>query len=305
MRAALILNPNATTTTDELRDVITSALRSVVELDVLPTKKRGHATHLAAAAVQDGCEAVFALGGDGTANEVLQALAGTDVTMGVIPGGGANVMARALGLPNDPVAATSIALSALRAGHRRTIGLGTANGRYFSFDAGFGFDAAVVRSVEQHPMLKRRFKQAAFVYLALRQWVVDDQVREPHITLEYDDAPPEGPVGIVMIGNADPYTYLGPRPVRMTPRADFDRGIDLTALRATGTTGLLRVLGKVLAGGRHLDDRAVLARHDVQAVTLRSTRATPLMVDGDYAGDHLECRIEAVPRALHVLVEAP
>lgn len=305
VRAALILNPNATSTTDQLRDVIAAALRSEVELEVLPTKKRGHATHLAAAAVHDQVDAVFSLGGDGTANEVLQALAGTDVTMGVIPGGGANVMARSLGLPNDPVAATSIALTALREGHRRTIGLGQVNDRYFAFDAGFGFDAAVVRSVEQHPGLKRRFKQAAFVYLAFREWAINDEVRHPHITIEHPDGSTEGPVGIVMLGNADPYTFLGPRPVRMTPQASPDAGIDLTAVRRTGTAHFLAIVGKVLAGGRHLGDDAVISHHDLREVVLTTLKPTPLMVDGDYFGDHTMCRVRSVPSSLHVLVERP
>jgi diacylglycerol kinase family enzyme len=99
VRALLVFNPNATTTDDRVRDVIASALSSATDLEVAPTKQRGHALHLVAGAVHAGVDAVFALGGDGTANEVIQALAGTDVLLGVIPGGGANVFARALGLP--------------------------------------------------------------------------------------------------------------------------------------------------------------------------------------------------------------
>ena len=113
-RALLLFNPNATTTDDAVRDVIASALASAVELSIQPTKQRGHATHLAAGAVHEGVDVVFALGGDGTANEVLQALAGTPVKLGIIPGGGANVFARALGLPNDAVHATSVLLERLR-----------------------------------------------------------------------------------------------------------------------------------------------------------------------------------------------
>ena len=302
-RAALILNPNATVTTDELRDIITAALRSEVDdLAVLPTKRRGHATHLAGAAVAEGRDVVFSLGGDGTANEVLQALAGTDTTMGVIPGGGANVFARALGLPNDAVAATSLALEALRAGHRRTVNLGRVGERYFCFDAGFGFDAGVVRSVEQHPVLKRRFKQAAFVWLALRAWVSDDQMRDPHITVEFDDGGSDGPVGIVMVGNTDPYTYLGSKPIRMTPEADLDGGLDLTAVRRVGTRALTSVLARMFADGRHLRHPDVLSAHDLDGFTLRSARPTPLMVDGEFAGDHTVCRFRSVPAALHVLV---
>src|SRR5690625_1857119 len=158
-RALLIFNPHATTTDDHVRRVIASALASEIDLEVHPTKQRGHATHLAAGAVHDGVDVVFSLGGDGTANEVLQALAGTNVRLGLLPGGGANVFARTLGLPNDPIAATSRLLDALHEGRDRTIGLGRAGTRYFAFNAGFGFDAAVVRHVEQRSRMKRALRQ--------------------------------------------------------------------------------------------------------------------------------------------------
>lgn len=300
-RGALILNPNATATSDELLEVIAAALRSEVDLDVLRTTRRDHATELAAAAVADGCDVVFSLGGDGTANEVLQALAGTTTTMGVIPAGGANVMARTLGFPNDPVVATSLALDALRHGRRRTINLGRADHRYFAFDAGFGFDAGVVQRVEANPDMKRRFRQAAFVWLALRAWVTDDQMRDPHITLTFDDGSTEGPVGIVMVGNADPYTFLGRTPIRMTPDADLDGDLDVTAIRRVGTPQLVSILARLFANGRHVRHPAVLARHDVAGFTVESPRPTPLMVDGEYVGDRTDCRFRSVPSSLVVL----
>lgn len=301
MRALLVFNPNATTTDDRVRDVIASALASEVELEVAPTKQRGHATLIAAGAVHEGLDAVFALGGDGTANEVIQALAGTDVAMGVIPGGGANVFARALGLPNDPIAATSIALAHLRAGRRRSISLGQAAGRYFGFNAGFGFDAAVVRLVEQNAALKRRFRQLAFVALATRAWFSDPDVHQPTIELERHDGSRHGPFGITMIGNADPYTFLGERPMRVTPEASFDRGLDLMAIDRIRTPGVLAVLGRVFSGGTHVGRRHVHHWHDQPRFVLRAPEPLPLMVDGDYAGEHHQVTFASVPRAMWVL----
>ena len=66
-----------------------------------------------------------------------------------MPGGSTNVFARALGMPNDPVEATGQLLDALREGRRRTVGLGTADGRWFTFCAGMGLDAEVVGAVEK------------------------------------------------------------------------------------------------------------------------------------------------------------
>ena len=302
MRALLLFNPNATTTDVRVRDVIAAALASEVALEVQPTKQRGHATLIAAGAIHEGIDAIFALGGDGTANEVIQALAGSDVRLGVIPGGGTNVLARALGLPNDAVAATSMLLERLRDGHERAIGLGRANGRYFGFNAGFGFDAAVVRRVEQNPGLKRRLRQAAFVHLALTEWFASEDRAEPTIEVELEDGSrPPGRYAICIVGNTDPYTFLGSRPLHVTPRATFDTGLDLLTIGRTGTAGLLRIVAGVFGSGSHLRRRAVEEHHDLHRFVLRSPAPQPLMVDGDYAGEHRTVLFESVPEALRVL----
>jgi diacylglycerol kinase family enzyme len=301
VRALLLFNPNATTTDDQVRDVIASALASAVDLTVVPTKQRGHATHLAAGAVHEGIEAVFALGGDGTANEVLQALAGTDVGLGVIPGGSTNVFARALGLPNDAVHATSVLLDRLREGRTRSITLGRAAGRYFGFNAGFGFDAAVVRHVEQHASAKRALRQAAFVWSTAREWTVGAGREGALITVALDDGREVGPVVVAIIANTDPYTYLGARPMRVHPQASFDTGLDLVTVAAVSTPHLLRIAANTFRDGRHLELPGVGYHHDLGRFTLRAPRPLPLMVDGDYAGEHREVVFEAVPHALRVI----
>jgi diacylglycerol kinase family enzyme len=301
VRALLVFNPNATTTDDRVRDVIASALASTVELEVAATKQRGHATHLAAGAVHAGVDAVFALGGDGTANEVLQALAGTQVRLGIIPGGGANVLARGLGLPNDPVAATSVLLEHLRAGRDRAITLGRAGGRYFGFNAGFGFDAAVVRHVEQHPERKRRFKQAAFVWSTTREWLAGQRRGETLVTVRTPDGASHGPYALTLLANGDPYTYLGPRPLHVHPRAEFELGLDVVGIRPVGTAGLLAIAQRAFRDGGHVDRADVTYWHDLDEVVLTAPTPQPLMVDGDYAGEHAAVTFTAVREAVRVL----
>lgn len=302
MRALLVHNPTATRVTHRTLDAVTEALRSRVDLVVTSTRSRDHASDLAAEAVADGVDVVFAFGGDGTMNEVIQALACTPVALGLVPGGGTNVLARALGLPGDPVDATTVALDRLADGRRRRIGLGRANDRWFAFAAGLGFDGAVVRRVEDSPTLRRRLGQLAFVWLAGRTWFDRDDVHDPAIEVELPDGTVHGPYGIAIVGNTDPYTYLGPRPLNVTPRASFDTGLDLTAIRHVGTVRLLRIVGQVLTGGGHVASRSVDSWHDQGCVHLRSTRPLPLMVDGDDVGDHHDLVLEAVPDALTVLV---
>lgn len=301
MRALLVFNPNATTTDDHVRDVIASALGSELDLVVQPTKQRGHATHLAAGAVHEGLDAVFALGGDGTANEVLQALAGTEVRLGIIPGGGANVLARNLGLPNDAVHATSQLLEAVRADRDRRISLGLAGERYFGFNAGYGFDAAVIRHVEQHAQAKRWLRQGAFVWSVGREWALGAGREGATVTATLPDGSTLGPVAISMIGNCDPYTYLGPRGMRVHPWASFDLGLDLLTLEGPNTARLLAVAASTFRDGSHITRRGVRYHHDLAAFTLSSPTPQPLMVDGDYAGEHHAVAFTSVPGALRVL----
>ena len=154
MRALLVTNPTATTTTARSREVLARALASEVKVDVEETSHRGHAAALAVRAAREGLDLVVALGGDGTVNEVVNGLL-TDgprdgiPALAVVPGGSTNVFARAIGLPGDPFDATGQILEALRAGRTTTVGLGLAEDRWFTFNAGVGFDAEVVRRIER------------------------------------------------------------------------------------------------------------------------------------------------------------
>src|SRR3954452_19859306 len=136
-----------------MREVLASALGADNRVDVAWTKSRGHAIELGSQAVEDGYELVVALGGDGTVNEVVNGLLchgpSPDLpAFAVVPGGSTNVFARALGFSADPVEATSELLDALRDGSSRQIALGRADDRWFTFNAGMGLDAEVVRRVD-------------------------------------------------------------------------------------------------------------------------------------------------------------
>ena len=129
MRALLVANLNATAMTPRKREVIVRALGSELKIDVAETDSRGHAADLAAQARADEFDLVIAVGGDGTVNEVVTGLLreGVDPTrprLAVVPGGNANVFARALGLPSEPIEATGAVIERLRAGRERRIGLG-------------------------------------------------------------------------------------------------------------------------------------------------------------------------------------
>jgi diacylglycerol kinase family enzyme len=316
--ALLIVNPAATTTRLELRDLITAALGGTVALEVAPTRGRGHATELAADARARGVRTVIVLGGDGTANEVIQSIAGSDVALALVPGGGANVLARALGIPVEPVAATSRLLGALRAGRRRRIGLGRADERLFAFNAGLGFDAAVVGRVEQHPARKQLLRQLAFAKSALDEWGAGAHAAGTvHVRAHgvptgtgtgtgsatgSATAPDGGPFALALVANTSPYTYLGDRALVAHPGASFDRGLDLLTLDPLPLARLALIAAGALANGRHVRLRGVTHHRDLAGFTLHSESPLPVHVDGDPLPARTELRLEAVPRALDVVV---
>ena len=306
MRALLVVNPKATATSARTRDVLAHALASETRLEVVETKARNHATELARQATEDGLDVVVALGGDGTVNEVVNGLLhdgpGPRVpALAVVPGGSTNVFARALGQPGTAVEATSDLLEAIRLDRRRTIGLGKADERWFTFCAGLGLDAEVVRRVEHRRGHGKRATPQLFVREALAEFFRGTDRSLPPLRLVRDGVETET-LGLALVCNTSPWTYLGARPVVPCPDASFETGLDVFGLRTLGTVGTLRHLRQILATGVRPRGKALLALHDLDAFTVAADRPLPLQVDGDDLGDRSAVRFTAVRDALQVLV---
>ena len=309
VQALLIVNPHATTTTVPRREVIVRALGSEVELEVVETRYRGHASALAAEAADSGCQAVFTLGGDGTINEAVNGLlhAGSGPGTGPpalapLPGGSANVFVRALGLPADPVDATGLMLEAIRTGRERHVGLGLAGDRYFTFNAGLGLDAEVVRAVEGLRAQGRAASPVLYLRTAVRQFYSVTDRHRPALRLERDGHAPVDRLFIAIVSNTAPWTYLGTRPVNPNPRARFETGLDLFALRRLRTIATLNALRQMLTSGEQPPrGRHVVSLHDQAELTLRSGRPIACQVDGEYVGERECLTFRSAPRALRVI----
>jgi diacylglycerol kinase family enzyme len=305
MRALLVANPAATTTTRKVRDVLVRALSSELKLDVVETTHRGHAHDLAAEAAADGVDVVVTLGGDGTVNEaangLLTAGPGPQVpTLAVVPGGSTNVFARALGLPKDWVEGTSVILDGLRDGRHRIIGLGRADDRYFTFTAGLGLDAAVVRRVEQARLRGRVSTPALYVRATVGQFFVGDR-RDPPLTVERPGEPAEPGLGTVIVQNTAPWTYVGDRPLNPNPDASFDLGLDLLGVRRLRVASTTRTVTQMLAKDADPHGRHILRLHDQAEFTVVASRPQAFQLVGDYLGERQKVHFLSVPRALRVI----
>lgn len=314
-RARLIVNPGATSTSPRARDVLAHALASEIRLEVAETKARGHAAELAYDAAAAEYDVVLVLGGDGTVNEVVNGMLADGPTpdapvLGLVPGGSTNVFARAIGMPDDLVEATGCLLEALRAGRQRRLGLGRADHHWFTFTAGLGLDAEVVGRVEQHRAAGRRSSHSLYVRTALAELTRGSMSgrrsiapRHPASLMLRDLVDPvEAPVGMVLVANTSPWTYLGRLPVDPLPGASFDLGLDLLALHNVGLTHTLRVARQAL--GRRSRPPAgahVVHRHDLPSFTVESGDPVAFQADGEYLGTRQQVRFESVPDALAVL----
>jgi diacylglycerol kinase family enzyme len=322
MRALLVVNPAATTTSARTRDVLIHALASEMKLEVVTTEYRGHARDLGRQAAEGAnVDMVVALGGDGTVNEVVNGLlhAGPEPErlpgLAVVPGGSTNVFARALGLPNDAVEATGALLDALRENRERTIGLGLTSGtpgtddeavpeRWFTFNAGLGFDAGVVGRVEQQRELGKKSTHALYVRQVVRQFLGETHRRHGTIALERQGEDPVTDLVVAIVSNTRPWTYLGNRPMYTSPKASFDKGLDVLGLSRMTTPAVARYGTQLLTSSpeRGPHGKHATALHDLDQFTLHSKVPLPLQMDGDHLGLRTSVTFTGVRRALRVIV---
>jgi len=296
MRGLLVVNPKATTTSPRVIDVLVHALSDQVDLDVTVTTHKGHGIQLGERALSEGLDVVITLGGDGIVNEVVNGILrdgpGAHVPhLAPIPGGSANVFARTLGIPMDPVEATGQVLDAVRNGSTRMVSLGRAGSRWFTANAGLGIDAEIIAAMERHRKAGRTASPSRYLATTLTEFFRGTNRKEPALTLTRPPAPGaeaadriEG-VFLAIVQNSSPWTYLGSWPVSPCPDASFDLGLDVfVARRLRVPTALLAARRMLMrsTGGTVRD--GLIVWHDQSTFTLDASRPVELQIDGEGMG---------------------
>lgn len=309
MRALFIVNPKATTTTARTREVILSALRAEMDITCVETAYRDHARKLAYGAAADGYDLVLSLGGDGTVNEVVNGLLrspkGTPrPRYAVIPGGSANVFVRALGVPGEPIEATGVILEAIRQGREREITLGRITSeqddRYFTFCAGFGWDADVVQQVEHERAHGRRAGPGLYAEVAVKLFFRGD-IRDPSLSV-YTNGNFVENVYFALVTNTTPWTYAGALPLQPTPESRFELGLDAFALTHSSYALIGWILSQMFfPRGLPARGEGYVTWNDQESLRIDSSHPRAFQIDGEYLGDRKHVNFHSIPKALRIL----
>jgi diacylglycerol kinase family enzyme len=158
------------------------------------------------------------------------------------------------------------------------------NGRYFCFHTGVGFDAAVVERVERHGSLKRWLGHPLFIWAGLSTWLTGYDRRTPHFRLHGDGGADVDDGYFTIVLNTNPYTYLGNRPLDLSPQATLDHRLVAITFTTMNAAAILTSLAGALRGGGvapadHLDIRVGVSHLVVEHET-----PFPYQVDGDALG---------------------
>jgi YegS/Rv2252/BmrU family lipid kinase len=272
----------------ELRKVL--AEEGVTDPVWYEVKKSRRAPDRARRAAKRGAEVMFVWGGDGSVQRCLDAVAGTDTAVAILPAGTANLLATNLGIPDDLTEAVRIGLH----GERHRMDTGWVNGEHFAVMAGAGFDARMIAGADRG--LKDRLGRAAYVYAAVRAL----KARRARATVEVDgERFFKGRVSCVLAGNVG--EIIGG--VKAFPRARPDDGLlELAVVTAKNAADWTRAFGRLAFGKPEQSPFIEVTRGS--RIKIRFDRKVPYELDGGARPARRELRIKARPGSVTICVPA-
>jgi diacylglycerol kinase (ATP) len=295
-RALLITNPAAARTDARAVTAIRETLRSGGwSVDVQATARPGDARRFAQAARDDGIDVLVSYGGDGTAMQVAAGVVGSDIPLGIVPGGAGNLLAGNLRLPRSPTAAARLLLHA----KPMPIDLGAVERgpmmQYFAVCGGAGFDARLM--ADTPGSAKRRWKTGAYVARAL---VALPSVRSALHRVTVDGVTHERRAAMILVINC---AELFPPFLRLHHSIEPSDGwLDVMTLDADGTLASVLAFWQVLRSSSKVGRRLWFARGRTVKVETLDGGERPVQLDGEVCGTTpFEARL--IPGALSVLVD--
>ena len=293
-RLLLITNPAAARTQPQIVGVVVDVLHGGGwDVEVQATGGPGDAQRLAAEAVDLDFDTVAVFGGDGTTMQAASALVGTDVILGLIPGGTGNLLAGNLRVPAAPTKAARTIL----AGNVRRIDLGRMEIQgavhYFAVACGAGFDARVM--IETPTALKHRWGMGAYVATIFR--LLDDLKSATH-SITVDGMEYEARAALVIVANC---AEVVPPLIKFRHGISPEDGLlDVIVVRADSLVDSVLAVRDLLRYGTDDPTSAGFVGYARgESIEVRSTPVQPVQLDGD-PGGHTPFSVQVVPQAIHV-----
>jgi diacylglycerol kinase (ATP) len=256
-------------------------------VDLWYTHMPGDGVQLARKAVAQKANMVIAAGGDGTINDIIQGLAGTETVLGVLPNGTTNVWARELGIPLDDAGAREILVN----GQIRRVDLGCVNDRYFLLMVGIGLDGEVTQAVERKPL--KRLGVVGYALAAI--WLGPGYSGFP-VVVQIDGYVVKTRALQIIVGNTQLYAGA----LKFTWKAQCDDGLlDLCIVHKRNLWGRLVVLWDFFM---RREQRHLWVRYEtIRSIKIETPQPVAFQIDGEAAG-HTPAVFTVAPLALKVVV---
>lgn len=272
----------------ELRKVL--AAEGVIDPSWYEVTKSRHAPEYARRAVAQGADVMFVWGGDGTVQRCIDAVAGTNVAVAILPAGTANLLAMNLRIPDDLAEAVRVGLH----GDRRRLDTGSVNGEHFTVMAGAGFDAQMIEDAGRGR--KNRLGRAAYLAAGVRSL----RTRRVRATVEVDGGHFfDGRVSCVLVGNVS--KILGG--VEAFPAARPDDGLlEFGLVTAKNPAEWARTFGRLALGGAENSPFVEVTRG--KKFKVRFDRKVRYELDGGVRSPVRKLRIKVRPGSVTICVPA-
>lgn len=238
----------------------------------------------AADAAANNYSVVVAMGGDGVVHHVANGLAFTGTSLGIIPSGTTNVVARILGLPMSPKRAASQIVT----GQRKLVSLAhiatesplAARSEYAVFSLGMGLDADVVAISDRRPAAKYHFSSMNFAAIATKQVVTNYRSKYPDMLVECGGERVHASTVLVQVH--DLYTYWGRVPMQLTP--DAGDGLTAVAIERVSATGAIALAARGIARRPLERQRGVHVFHEFEKLIVHAEPGAQFQADGELLG---------------------
>ena len=300
-RLLLVANPTASGFTGALHRDVVAILSEAYEVTRAWPDGPAGAREAAADAVEEGFDAVVAMGGDGVVHHVANGLVHSPTALGLIPVGTTNVLARIYGVSSRPRKAAEAILDAeittMPVAHVATESAAAARSEYALFSLGVGFDADVVAIAETRPHSKLWFGSLHYARTALRQAFGSYRGRPANLRVECQGDSVDAVAAFVQIH--DLYTYFGAVPISLS--TEPAEALTAIAIEKVSAPVVASIASRLASRRDMAQTRGAHVWHDFTKIVIRAEPSAPFQADGELLGATDDLEVTPEPDALLIL----